>query len=96
LTFGPERTRRTASRHGYGNGKKDDKGSGWTFDHQRGSHRIWYSPTGYRLSAQEGRSGKAKGYQVEQFLRQYEVENEKVWPVRWIYHQCVFRWGWWL
>jgi hypothetical protein len=52
--------------------------AGWTFDHQRGSHRIWYSPTGYRLSAQESRSGKAKGYQVEQFLRQYEVENEKI------------------
>jgi predicted RNA binding protein YcfA (HicA-like mRNA interferase family) len=52
--------------------------AGWTFDHQKGSHRIWCSPTGYRLSTQEGRSGKAKGYQVEQFLKQYEVENEKV------------------
>ena len=51
--------------------------TGWTLDHQKGSHQIWYSPTGYRLSVQEGRSGKAKGYQVEQFLRQYEVENEK-------------------
>lgn len=45
--------------------------------HLTGSHRIWYSPTGYRLPIQEGRSGKAKGYQVEQFLGQYEVENEK-------------------
>ena len=52
--------------------------TGWTLDHKKGSHWIWYSPTGYRLSVQEGRSGKAKGYQVEQFLRQYEVENEKV------------------
>jgi predicted RNA binding protein YcfA (HicA-like mRNA interferase family) len=51
--------------------------AGWTFDHQKGSHQIWYSPTRYRLSTQEGRSGKAKGYQIEQFLRQYEVENEK-------------------
>jgi hypothetical protein len=51
--------------------------AGWTFDHQKGSHQIWYSPTGYRLPLQEGRSGKAKGYQVEQFLEQYEVENEK-------------------
>ena len=33
-------------------------------------------PTGYRLPIQEGRNGKAKGYQVEQFLLQYEVENE--------------------
>jgi predicted RNA binding protein YcfA (HicA-like mRNA interferase family) len=52
--------------------------AGWAFDHQKGSHRIWYSPTGHRLSVQEGRSGKAKGYQVEQFLKQYGVENEKV------------------
>jgi predicted RNA binding protein YcfA (HicA-like mRNA interferase family) len=52
--------------------------AGWTFDHQKGSHRIWCSPTGFRLSVQEGRSGKAKGYQVEQFLGRYEVENEKV------------------
>jgi hypothetical protein len=51
--------------------------AGWAFDHQKGSHRIWYSPTGYRLPIQEGRNGKAKGYQVEQFLGQYEVENEK-------------------
>jgi predicted RNA binding protein YcfA (HicA-like mRNA interferase family) len=51
---------------------------GWTLDHQKGSHLIWYSPTGYRLSVQEGRGGKAKGYQVKQFLRQYEAENEKV------------------
>jgi len=47
----------------------------WTFDHQRGSHQIWYSPTGHRLSIQEGREGKAKFYQVEQFITQYEVEN---------------------
>jgi hypothetical protein len=47
----------------------------WTFDHQSGSHQIWYSPTGCRLSIQEGRGGKAKGYQVEQFLMQYEVEH---------------------
>jgi predicted RNA binding protein YcfA (HicA-like mRNA interferase family) len=51
--------------------------TGWTFDHQKGSHQIWYSPTRYRLPIQEGRSGKAKGYQVEQFLVQYEVENEE-------------------
>jgi hypothetical protein len=48
----------------------------WAFDHQTGSHQIWYSPTGYRLSVQEANGGKAKGYQVEQFLLQYEVENE--------------------
>ncbi len=47
----------------------------WTFEYQSGSHQIWYSPTGCRLSIQEGRDGKAKGYQVEQFLMQYEVEH---------------------
>jgi predicted RNA binding protein YcfA (HicA-like mRNA interferase family) len=51
--------------------------TGWTFDHQKGSHQIWYSPKRCRLSVQEGKSGKAKGYQVEQFLIQYEVENEE-------------------
>lgn len=52
--------------------------AGWTFDHQKGSHQIWYSPVRYRLPIQEGKSGKAKGYQVEQFLLQYGVENEEV------------------
>ncbi len=51
--------------------------AGWTLDHQKGGHQIWYSPKRYRLPIQEGRSGKAKGYQVEQFLGQYEVENEE-------------------
>jgi len=51
--------------------------AGWTLDHQKGSHQIWYSPTRVRLPIQEGRSGKAKGYQVEQFLGQGEVNNEK-------------------
>ena len=40
---------------------------GWTFDRQRGSHRIWYSPQGVRLSIQ-AKGNRAKGYQVEQFL----------------------------
>ncbi len=48
--------------------------AGWSFDHQTGSHQIWYSPAGYRLSIQETRDGKAKGYQVEQFLAQYEAD----------------------
>lgn len=52
------------------------RGANWTFDHQRGSHQIWYSPIGgHRLSIQEGRDGKAKGYQVEQFITQFRSEN---------------------
>jgi len=51
--------------------------AGWTFDHQKGSHQIWYSTKGFRLPIQEGRSGKAKSYQVKQFPGQYEVENEE-------------------
>jgi len=51
--------------------------AGWIFDHQKGSHRIWYSPKRYRLPVQEGGSEKAKGYQVEQFLLRYGVENEE-------------------
>lgn len=48
---------------------------GWTQRRQRGSHRIWYSPIGYRLSIQPNKS-MAKGYQVRQFLTQYDKENE--------------------
>jgi len=51
------------------------RGANWTFDHQRGSHQIWYSPIGHRLSIQEGRDGKVKGYQVEQFITQFRSEN---------------------
>lgn len=39
----------------------------WIKDRQRGSHQIWYSPEGSRLSIQT-RNGMAKGYQVRQFL----------------------------
>jgi len=45
---------------------------GWTFDHQKGSHQIWYSPKRRRLPIQEAKNGKAKGYQVEQFLVHYK------------------------
>ena len=48
---------------------------GWTFDHQTGSHRIWYSPFGYRLPIQS-KKGQVKGYQVKEFLRQYDQEAE--------------------
>lgn len=43
------------------------KQRGWILDHQSGSHEIWYSPKSRRLSVQN-RQGKAKGYQVKQFL----------------------------
>ncbi len=26
--------------------------SGWVFDHQKGSHRVWYSPGRFRLPVQ--------------------------------------------
>ena len=51
------------------------KQCGWTLDHQTGSHQIWYSPQKHRISIQEGRDGKAKGYQVRQFLEQYDQET---------------------
>lgn len=40
----------------------------WVFDHQTGSHRIWYSSTKVRLSIQPTKNGEAKAYQVKQFL----------------------------
>jgi hypothetical protein len=48
----------------------------WTQDHQKGSHQIWYSPDKYRISVQN-RKGKAKSYQVKQFLARYYQEEEK-------------------
>ena len=45
---------------------------GWVFEHQTGSHRIWRAPAKTVLSIQEGHDGKAKGYQVEQFLKYVE------------------------
>lgn len=52
------------------------KHQGWILDHQRGSHQIWYSPKSHRLSVQN-RNGKAKSYQVRQFLKRLEEENKK-------------------
>ena len=49
------------------------KQQSWIFKRQTGSHAIWHSPKGYRLVIQN-KSGKAKGYQVKQFLAQVEVE----------------------
>jgi predicted RNA binding protein YcfA (HicA-like mRNA interferase family) len=50
------------------------KQEGWTFERQKGSHRLWVSPKGFRLPIQS-RKGKAKGYQVQQFLAQYAQEH---------------------
>ena len=49
--------------------------SGWIFDHQTGSHQIWYSPQKCRLSIQDNK-GKAKSYQIKQFLQQQEKEKK--------------------
>lgn len=43
---------------------------------QSGSHRLWCSPTGFRLPIQPGKDGKAKAYRVEQFLKQVADESE--------------------
>ena len=50
---------------------------GWIFRRQAGGHRIYFSPGRYRLPTQPDENGRAKRYQVEQFLTQYEVENGK-------------------
>lgn len=48
--------------------------SGWILRRQRGSHRLWYSPSGYRLPIQD-EDGQAKPYQVRQFLTVHQREN---------------------
>ncbi|MGL4226201.1 MAG: type II toxin-antitoxin system HicA family toxin, partial [Rickettsia sp.] len=47
---------------------------GWVKDRQKGSHPLWYSPKGDRLSIQTFGS-MAKEYQVRQFLN-FEKGNE--------------------
>ncbi len=47
---------------------------GWRYKRQKGSHRLWCSPAGYRLPVQP-RGNKAKDYQVRQFLKQLEKES---------------------
>ncbi|MGK7916845.1 MAG: type II toxin-antitoxin system HicA family toxin [Prochloraceae cyanobacterium] len=49
--------------------------TGWTFSRQRGSHRLWYSPDGKSLPIQPRKDGKAKIYQVQQFIN-YQQEEE--------------------
>ncbi len=48
---------------------------GWEKRRQAGSHELWYSPQGFRLPIQRGDNGKAKDYQVKQFLRRLETEQ---------------------
>ena len=50
------------------------KSYNWVFDHQKGSHQIWYSPQKTRLPIQP-KGAKAKGYQVQQFLNIYDEEE---------------------
>ena len=44
------------------------KQSGWLLVRQKGSHRLWSSPNGQSLPIQPRKDGKAKTYQVEQFI----------------------------
>ena len=50
---------------------------GWFMRRQSGSHRLWYSPEGYRLPIQPAKNNMAKGYQVKQFLEQWDKENHE-------------------
>ena len=47
---------------------------GWIKRRQEGNHSLWYSLKGYRLPIQPAKNGKAKGYQVKQFLSTIEEE----------------------
>ncbi len=50
---------------------------GWILRRQSGSHRLWYSPKGHRLPIQPTKNQTAKGYQVRQFLEQWEKEDHE-------------------
>ena len=45
---------------------------GWQFSRQKGSHRLWYSAKNQPLPIQPQKDGKAKVYQVQQFLNYQE------------------------
>ena len=45
---------------------------GWKFSRQKSSHRLWYSPNGQSLPIQPRKDGKAKIYQVQQFITYQE------------------------
>ena len=49
--------------------------SDWQKRRQAGSHELWYSPQGFRLPIQCGDNGKAKDYQVKQYLHRLEQER---------------------
>lgn len=49
---------------------------GWVQKRQSGSHRLWYSRNGARLSIQP-KGSKAKAYQVKQFLVIYDTEEKE-------------------
>ena len=49
-------------------------GTGWIHDRTSGSHEIWKSLRGVRLSVQ-AKGKMAKGYQVSQFLKVYDDER---------------------
>lgn len=46
---------------------------GWKYERCKGSHEAWFSPGGKLLVIQNNK-GKAKGYQVRQFIEQYNSE----------------------
>ena len=49
----------------------------WVMDCQNGSHRVWISPGRVRIPVQPRKDGKAKLYQVVQFLKQYQMEESQ-------------------
>ena len=49
--------------------------TGWVLSRQKGSHRLWCSLNGQVLPIQPRKDGKAKLYQVQQFIK-YQEEYE--------------------
>lgn len=49
--------------------------TGWILSRQKGSHRLWYSPNGRSLPIQPRKDGKAKLYQVQQFIKCQQEEE---------------------
>ena len=48
--------------------------NGWKLARQKGSHRLWSSAKGQSLPIQPRKDGKAKVYQVQQFIKCQQEE----------------------
>lgn len=70
-----ERARKNPAGLSFANFEALLKSCGWALKRQAGSHRVWKAPSGKAVPFQP-REGKAKPYQVRQFLKLLDEEKD--------------------